>query len=48
MRRIKNYAKMSKEALIIALLKSKRSVVELFNNNFDNDRIKGIKKDLIN
>ena len=37
---------MSKEALIIAFLKSKRSVVELFNNNFDNDKIKGIKKRL--
>ena len=39
--RIKNYEKMSKEGLIIALLKSKRSLAELFNNNFDNDRIKG-------
>ena len=44
MRRIKNYAKMSKEGLIIACLKSKHSLAELFNNNFDNDRIKGIKK----
>ena len=44
MRRIKNYEKMSKEGLIIALLKSKRSLAELFNNNFDNDRIRGIKK----
>ena len=34
---------MSKEGLIIALLKSKRSS-ELFNNNFVDDRIKGIKK----
>ena len=46
MRRIKNYEKMSKEGLIIALLKSKRSLAELFNNNFDNDRIKVIKKTL--
>ena len=44
MRRIKNHAKMSKDGLIIALLKSKRSLLELFKNNFDNDRIKGIKK----
>ena len=46
MRRIKNYEKMSKEGLIIAFLKSKSSLAELFNNNFDNDRIKGIKKTL--
>ena len=44
MRRIKNYEKMSKEGLIIDLLKSKRSFAELFNNNFDHDRIRGIKK----
>ena len=44
MRIIKNYKKMLKEGLVIALLKSKRSLAELFNNNFDNDRIKGIKK----
>ena len=44
MRRIKNYKKMSRERLIIALLKSKRSLAELFSNNFDNDRIKEIKK----
>ena len=31
-RRIKSYKKMSKEELIIALLKSKRSIAELFNN----------------
>ena len=42
--RIKNYEKMSKEGLIIALLKSKRSLAELLNNKFDNDRIKGTKK----
>ena len=35
---------MSKEELAIALLKSKRSLAELFNNNFGNDRIKGIQK----
>ena len=47
-RRIKNYKKMSKEELIIALLKSKRSLAELFNNSFNNDRIRGIKKSSIN
>ena len=46
MRKIKNYEKLSKEGLIIDLLKSKRSFAELFNNNFDNDRIRGIKKNL--
>ena len=43
-RRIKNYKEMSKEGLIISLLKSKRSLAELFNNNFDNDKISEIKK----
>ena len=28
------------------VLKSKQSFAELYNNNFDNDRIKGIKKSL--
>ena len=32
-RRIKNYEEMSKEALIICLLKSKQSIAEFFNNN---------------
>ena len=32
MRRIKNYQGISQEELIIALLKSKRSIAELFNN----------------
>ena len=45
-RRIKNYTKMSKEDSIISVLKSKQSFAELYNNNFDNDRIKGIKKSL--
>ena len=37
-RRIKNYEEMSKEELIISLLKSKQSIAELFNNNnlYDN------------
>ena len=46
MRRLKNYTKMSKEGLIIALLKSERSLAELFSNNYNNDRIKGVKKSL--
>ena len=33
-RRIKNYEEMTKEELIISLLKSKQSIAELFNNNF--------------
>ena len=43
-RRIKNYEEMSKEGLIIVLLKSKRSIIESFNNNTDNDRIREIKQ----
>ena len=37
-RRIKSYEEMSKEELIISLLKSKQSIAELFNNNnlYDN------------
>ena len=37
-RRIKNYEEMTKEELIISLLKSKQSIAELFNNNnlYDN------------
>ena len=35
---------MSKEELIISLLKSKRSIAELFNNNLDNDKISDAKK----
>ena len=37
---------MSKEGLIIALLKSERSLAELSSNNYNNDRIKGVKKSL--
>ena len=38
-RRIKNYEEMSKEELIISLLKSKQSIAELFNDNnlYDNE-----------
>ena len=46
MRRLKNYTKMSKEGLIIALPKSERSLAELSSNNYNNDRIKGVKKSL--
>ena len=40
-RRIKNYEEMSKEELIISLLKSKRSIAELFNN-LDDEKISDI------
>ena len=43
-RRIKNYEEMSKEELIISLLKSKQSIAELFNNNLDDDKISDIRK----
>ena len=46
MRRLKNYTKMSKEGLIIALLKPERSLAELSSNNYNNDRIKGVEKSL--
>ena len=36
-KRIKNYEEMSKEELIISLLKSKQSIAELFNNNNNNN-----------
>ena len=42
MRRIKNYKKMSKEELIISLLKSKQSIAKLFNNNLGGDKISDI------
>ena len=47
MRRIKNYKKLLKKVLSF-LLKSKRSLAELFNNNPDNDKISEIKKSSIN
>ena len=37
-RRIKNYEEMSKEELITSLLKSKQSIAEFFNNNYNNNR----------
>ena len=44
MKRIKNYEEMSKEELIISLLKSKHGIAKLFNNNLDDDKISDIKK----
>ena len=41
--RIKNYEEMSKEELIISLLKSKQSTTELFNN-LDDDTIRDIRR----
>ena len=35
---------MSKEVLIICLLKSKQNIAELFNNNLDVDKISDIRK----
>ena len=35
---------MSKEELIISLLKSKQSIVELFNNNLDDEKISEIRR----
>ena len=42
-RKIRSYGKISKEESIIALLKSKLSIAELFNNNLDDDKISDIK-----
>ena len=50
-RKIKNYEEMSKEKLIISLLKSKQSIAELFNNNNNNNindnKINDIRRILI-
>ena len=43
-RRIKNYEEMSKEELIIYLLKSKQCIAELFNNNLDDHKISDIRR----
>ena len=45
-RRIGNYEEMSKEELIISLLKSKQSIAKLFNNNLDDDKISDIRRTL--
>ena len=42
--RIKNYEEMSKEELIISLLKSKQNIAELCNNNLDDDKISNIRR----
>ena len=34
---------MSKEELIISLLKSKQNIAELFNNNLDDDKLSDIR-----
>ena len=41
---IKNYEEMSKEELIISILKSKQSVAELLNNNLDDDKTSDIRR----
>ena len=43
-RRIKNYEEMSREELIISLLKSKQSIAELFNNNLHDHKISVIRR----
>ena len=43
-RRIKNYEEMSKEYLIISLLKSKLSIAKLFNNNLGDDKTSDIRR----
>ena len=43
-RRIKSYEEMSKEELIISILKSKQSVAELLNNNLDDDKTSDIRR----
>ena len=43
-RRIKNHEEISKEELMISLLKSKQSIAELFNNNPDDDKISDTKR----
>ena len=42
-RRIRSYGKKSKKKSIIAVLKLKLSLAELFNNNLDDDKISDIK-----
>ena len=44
MRRIKTYKNMSKEVLLIALLKSKQSLAELYKSNSINAEIEETKK----
>ena len=44
MRKIKNRKRMSKEELKIDLLKSKRGLAELFNNNLDDSKISDTRR----
>ena len=44
MRRIKNYKNMSREALLIAILKSKQSPAELYKSKSNNTEIKETRK----
>ena len=48
MRRIKNYKKMSKERLLITLLKSEQSTAELYKSKSNNAEIEKTKKNLMN
>ena len=48
MRCIKNYKNMSREELLIILLKSKQSHEELLRSKDDNTEIKETKKNLMN
>ena len=43
-RRIKNYEEMSKEELIISLLKSKQNIVEPFNNSLYDDKVTDMRR----
>ena len=43
-RRIKNYKNMSKEVLLISLLKSEQSIAELHKSKFNNAKIEETKK----
>ena len=45
MRRIKNYKNMSKEGLVIALLKSECSLVELYKSKSNDAKIEETKKE---
>ena len=45
-RRIKNYEEITKEELIISLLKSKQSIAKLFNNNLYDNKISDIRRTL--
>ena len=45
--RNKSYKEMSKEDLIISLLKSKQSIAKLFNNNLDDDKV-GDRRGILN